>query len=78
MERLKPETFATRILARRPLSARAFELALAKPAGFRFAAGQRIALRMGGRERDYSLASAPAEPELRLCVRSVAGGFLRA
>jgi ferredoxin-NADP reductase len=74
MERLKPGTFATRILARRPLSARAFELVLAKPEGFRFAAGQRIALRLGALERDYSLASAPAEPEIRLCIRSVAGG----
>ena len=74
MERLSPRTFDTRILARRPLSAKAFELTLARPEGFRFAAGQRIALRMDGLERDYSLASAPADPELRLCIRSVAGG----
>jgi benzoate/toluate 1,2-dioxygenase reductase component len=74
MERLTPRTFATRILARRPLSAKAFELVLARPEGFRFAAGQRIGLRLDDAERDYSLASAPADPEIRLCIRGVAGG----
>jgi ferredoxin-NADP reductase len=74
MARLSPNAFATRIVGRRPLCPRAFELSLARPEGFRFAAGQRIALRLDGLERDYSLASAPADPELRLCIRSVAGG----
>jgi benzoate/toluate 1,2-dioxygenase reductase component len=74
MEGLKRRIFDARVLARHPLSARAFELILSKPEGFRFTAGQRIALQLDATERDYSLASAPGEPELRLCIRSVEGG----
>ena len=76
MESLNRRPHPTQVLARRRLSGRAFELALSKPEGFRFAAGQRIALQFDGTERDYSLASAPSEPDLRLCIRSVQGGFL--
>ena len=65
MEALKPSAgeadaagrFAARITASRPLSANAFELALARPAGFGFSAGQRLRLEYGGAERDYSIAS---------------------
>jgi ferredoxin-NADP reductase len=74
MEAIGRPAFTTRILARHPLSAKAFELRLSKPEGFRFAPGQRITLQLDGADRDYSLASAPEEPDLRLCIRSVEGG----
>lgn len=84
MEALKPSAdaadaagrFAARVTANRPLSANAFELALARPAGFGFSAGQRLRLEYGGAERDYSIASAPTETDLRLCIRRVEGGRL--
>jgi NAD(P)H-flavin reductase len=66
--------FTTRITARRPLSSKAFELSLSKPPGFTFIPGQRVRLRHAGAERDYSIASAPAEDAIRLCIRKVETG----
>ncbi len=74
MEAVTPALLQSRIVAREPLSPRAFELRLTRPAGFGYAAGQRITVMVDGAERDYSLASAPHEPELRLCIRAVEGG----
>ena len=70
--------FATRITATRRLSANAFELTLAKPAAFVFSAGQRLRLEHAAWQRDYSIVSAPAENDIRLCIRQVAGGRLSA
>ncbi|MGB5984697.1 MAG: FAD-dependent oxidoreductase, partial [Desulfobacterales bacterium] len=47
-----------------------------RPAGFDFQPGQRIALTQGGVTREYSLASAPGEADLTLCIGVVAGGRL--
>jgi ferredoxin-NADP reductase len=71
-------SFAARITAHRRLSADAFELTLAKPAAFVFSAGQRLKLEIAGVRRDYSIVSAPAENDIRLCIRQVAGGRLSA
>ena len=68
--------FTTRIVTRRPLSPKVFELTLSRPPAFDFIAGQRICLKLGGAERDYSIVSTPAEPDLRLCIRDVPGGLL--
>lgn len=70
--------FATRVTANRRLSANAFELMLAKPAGFAFSAGQRLQLEIADVRRDYSIASAPSEKDIRLCIRQVARGRLSA
>ncbi|MGE5255170.1 MAG: ferredoxin--NADP reductase [Hyphomicrobiales bacterium] len=82
MEAVRPvppgngELFTTQIVSRRPLSPKAFELILSKPPKFDFTAGQRICLKHGDSERDYSIVSSPDEPEIRLCIRNVPGGLL--
>jgi ferredoxin-NADP reductase len=84
MEAVSPEAFApeadslfsTRITARRHLTPRTFELTLVKPPGFIFVPGQRVRLKHGGAERDYSIASAPSEEVLRLCIRIAERGAL--
>jgi ferredoxin-NADP reductase len=84
METLSPEAsgqedrgpFSTRVIARRHLSSKAFELTLVKPPTFAFVPGQRVRLRHGKTERDYSIASAPAEDTIRLCIRTVERGLL--
>jgi NAD(P)H-flavin reductase len=84
MEAVSPESsdqeicnlFSTRILARRRLSSRTFELALQKPPAFTFAPGQRVRLTLGRAARDYSIAVAPAEEDIRLCIREVEDGLL--
>lgn len=68
--------FSTRIIARRNLSSRTFELTLLKPPAFTFIPGQRVRLKHGKTERDYSIASAPSEEALRLCIRKVDQGVL--
>jgi ferredoxin-NADP reductase len=74
----RPGPFAARILSRRWLAPAAFELRLERPAGFDFQPGQRVRLGSGPNERDYSIASAPGEPDIALCIRRVAGGGLSA
>ena len=66
--------YDTELLERRPLSDNTFEAVFSRPSGFEFTAGQRIRLIHGGLERDYSLASAPDEAVLVLCIRLVAEG----
>jgi len=73
---LRPGPFTSRILGRRWLSPTAFELRLDRPSGFDFQPGQRVRLASGPDERDYSIAAAPADPEVVLCIRRVAGGAL--
>lgn len=59
----------TRILSRRFLAPGVFELELERPAALRFLPGQRLRLRREGYDRDYSIASSPGEPGLRLLIR---------
>ena len=68
------QTFTCELLDRRRLSAGSFELSLSRPRHFAFRAGQRIRFLDGQQERDYSLASAPSDSTLLLCVRLIAEG----
>jgi ferredoxin-NADP reductase len=67
----RPGPFAARILSRRWLSPTTFELTLERPAGFDFQPGQRIRLWSGPNEREYSIAAAPGDPDVVLCIRRV-------
>jgi benzoate/toluate 1,2-dioxygenase reductase subunit len=71
---LEDITYGTSLLERRQLSDNTFEAIFSRPSGFEFTAGQRIRLIHGGLERDYSLANAPDEAVLVLCIRRVAAG----
>jgi benzoate/toluate 1,2-dioxygenase reductase subunit len=66
--------YRSRILRRRWLCAGTLEIELDRPSGFTFVPGQRIRLFRDHEAREYSLASAPGDPFLLLCVRVVQGG----
>ena len=68
--------FRTKLLSRRWLSEKTFEIELSRPAGFEFTAGQTILLKLEGLERHYSLVSGPQESSLLLCVRFVNNGVV--
>jgi benzoate/toluate 1,2-dioxygenase reductase subunit len=70
------DTYSTKLLKRRWLSKKSFEIKLEKPPLFYFQPGQRICLSYGTVERDYSMVSAPEEDDLILCIRHVAEGML--
>jgi ferredoxin-NADP reductase len=70
----KVRIYETRILDRLWLTKNTFEVKFARPLGFTFTPGQRIRLRHGDMERDYSLISAPDDSQINVCVRLVAGG----
>ena len=69
-------TYSAALAGRRWLSKKTFEITLSLPPGFEFKPGQRISVRIDQHERDYSIASAPGESELTLCIRNVPGGKL--
>lgn len=58
------------------LSKKTFEIKLRRPKAFNFRPGQRISLKYKNLERDYSLASAPDDSHLTLCIRYVESGQL--
>ncbi|MGO9307742.1 MAG: ferredoxin--NADP reductase [Spirochaetia bacterium] len=62
------------LLRRAWFSERAFEVALERPKTFEFVPGQNVRLSAGGQERDYSMASGPADSCLSFCVSRVEGG----
>ena len=62
---MPPARFSAPLAGRRRLADNRIELLIRRPEGFDFEPGQRIRLYHEDVERDYSLASAPAEPELR-------------
>ena len=72
----KPETnhYSTKILDRRWLSEKVFEIELARPASFHFTPGQRIRFIHEIIERDYSLITTPYDSILALCLYNVQGG----
>jgi benzoate/toluate 1,2-dioxygenase reductase subunit len=70
--------YTTVLQKRRWLSDKAFELILSLPPQFKFQPGQRVCLRIGQHERDYSIVSAPGESSLTLCIRCVAGARVSA
>jgi benzoate/toluate 1,2-dioxygenase reductase component len=75
---LRPGPFAARILSRRWLSPTTFELSLERPAGFDFQPGQRVRLENGPNQREYSIAAAPGDPDVVLCIRRLAAGAVSA
>jgi len=66
---MTPAGFSVPLIHRQRLTEKVVELHFPRPAKFDFVPGQRIRLYHDGLERDYSLASAPEDPELRLVVR---------
>ena len=71
---MNPQIYTSELLQRSHLSAGTFELTFTRPRNFAFQPGQRIRLVDRDRERDYSLANAPPDPSLRLCLRLVPEG----
>jgi ferredoxin-NADP reductase len=68
--------YTAELIDLRWLSPRSFELTVSRPAVFGFMPGQRIRVRHLGVDRDYSLASAPQDPVLTLCVRKIEHGLV--
>jgi len=66
----------SRITRRTWLTGDTFILALARPANFRFKAGQRIRILLKQHQRDYSLIPGDTEDELCLLIRRVADGIV--
>jgi NAD(P)H-flavin reductase len=66
--------YSAELLERRWISDNTFEIKLARPTALQFEPGQRIRLIHANIERDYSLVSAPDNPNLTLCIRHIAGG----
>jgi len=64
-----PAGFSVPLIHRQWVTDTVVELRFPRPAKFDFVPGQRIRLYHDALERDYSLASAPEDPELRLVVR---------
>ena len=67
-------TRTARLLNRRSLTNRIFEIQLSRPHGFRFLPGQWVRLFLEASSRDYSLVSAPEDAALAFCIRQVHGG----
>ena len=76
MSRDRGRVHQARVLWVEWLSRKVFSIRMERPPGFEFSPGQSIRLDHDGVERDYSLASGPADPHLTLCVRLVTGGML--
>ena len=68
------QIYTSELLQRSHLSAGTLELTYSRPRNFTFQPGQRIRLCDSDQERDYSLANAPPDPSLRLCIRVVPEG----
>jgi len=66
----------TKILDTRRMGSSAVEIRLARPRGFEFQAGQRLRIHHGNIERDYSISSAPAEPELTVLFQPFEDGAM--
>jgi len=70
-----PEIGTTDLLGRRWLSESAFAVEFSRPQHFHFKAGHTIRLVYQGQKRYYSLASAPGDPTMLLCVNFVENGY---
>jgi ferredoxin-NADP reductase len=70
-----PVIGTTELLGRRWLSESAFEVEFSRPQHFHFKAGHTIQLVYQGQKRYYSLASAPGDPTMLLCVNFVEKGY---
>jgi len=72
----KAENYASELIERQWLSNKSFEITLSKPKFFEYMPGQCIRLVHDAIERDYSLVTAPSDPNLALCIRNIEGGIL--
>jgi len=72
----KAENYASELIERQWLSNKSFEITLSKPKSFEYMPGQCIRLIRSAIERDYSLVTAPTDPNLALCIRNIEGGIL--
>ena len=72
----RADNYASELIERRWLSNKSFELTLKKPNAFEFISGQWIRLIHDAIERDYTLVSAPTDPNLALCIRNIDAGRL--
>jgi ferredoxin-NADP reductase len=72
----RAENYSSELIERRWLSDRSFEITLKKPTAFEYLAGQWIRLTQDPVERDYTLVTAPTDPNLALCIRNIEGGIL--
>ena len=70
-----PGVETTEVINRRWLSEGAFEIELSRPQHFHFKAGHTIQLINQDQKRYYSLASAPGDPTLSLCVNFIEKGY---
>ena len=72
----KAENYASELIERQWMSNKSFEITLSKPKSFEYMPGQCIRLVHDAVERDYSLVTAPTDPNLALCIRNIEGGIL--
>jgi len=72
----KAENYASELIERQWLSTKSFEITLTKPKSFEYLPGQSIRLIHDAVERDYSLVTAPTDPNLALCIRNIESGIL--
>jgi benzoate/toluate 1,2-dioxygenase reductase subunit len=70
-----PSIKTTELINRRWLSESAFEVEFSRPQSLHFKAGHTIQLIYKDQKRYYSLASAPDDPTLTLCVNFIAKGY---
>jgi benzoate/toluate 1,2-dioxygenase reductase subunit len=68
------KTFPTELIDRRWLSKKTFEIKLSKPPSYIIKAGQRVRIYYQTMERDYTPVSAPADPDITVCIRKVDTG----
>jgi ferredoxin-NADP reductase len=71
-----PAIKTTKLISRRWLSQRAFEIELRRPSDFFFKPGQTIQLVLYDQKRYYSLVSAPDDPTLLLCINFIEKGHV--
>jgi len=62
------------LIDRRWLSKKTFEIKLSKPSSYIIKAGQRVRIYYQTMERDYTPVSAPADPDITVCIRKVDTG----
>ena len=72
----KSDIYPSKLIERRWISKKAFEIRIEKPPLFTYKPGQRICLSYNTVERDYSMVSHPGNEDLLLCIRKVEGGRL--
>lgn len=73
-----PPVVSVSVLALRWLDAEAFELTCTRPPDFSFLAGQYVTLSLDDTGREYTIISAPDEPELKFLIKHLSSGALSA